>query len=113
MGRVRNRTARNLRVEDIGLGIENTKTRAELCAITGLCDSQLRIQIQRMKERGVIICSSCNRKGYFRPRKDRPEELEIAKADYKERERKAKSMLLQMKHLKRFIGGDDQLELIL
>ena len=113
MGRVRNRTARNLRVEDIGLGIENTKTRAELCAITGLCDSQLRIQIQRMKERGVIICSSCNRKGYFRPRKDRPEELEIAKADYKERERKAQSMLLQMKHLKRFIGGDDQLELIL
>ncbi len=113
MGRVRNKTARNLRVEDIGLGIENTKTRAELCALTGLCDSQLRIQLQRMKERGIIICSSCQREGYFRPRKDRPEEVEIAKQDYKERERKAKSMLVQMKHIRKFICGDDQLELML
>lgn len=113
MGRVRNRTARNLRVDDIGLGIENTKTRAELCAITGLCDSQMRIQLQRMKERGVIICSSCNRKGYFRPRLDNPREREMAMADYAERERKAKAMLRQLKALKRSLVGDDQLELIL
>lgn len=111
MGRISNNSARNLRVDDIGLGIENTRTRAELCAITGLCDSQMRIQLQKMKEKGVIICSSCNREGYFRPRKDRPEEVEIARADYKERERKAKSILIQMKHIRKFLGGDDQLEL--
>jgi len=113
MGRIRNNSARNLRVEDIGVGIENTKTRAQLCEETGLCDSQMRIQLQKMKEKGVIICSSCNRKGYFRPRLDNAEERAIAMADYAERERKAKAMLVQLKHLKRFLGGDDQLELIL
>lgn len=39
MGRIRNNSARNLRVEDIGVGIENTKTRAQLCEETGLGDS--------------------------------------------------------------------------
>lgn len=101
-----------LKVDMIGLGIENTVTREQLCAMTGLSDSQMRIQLQKMKEKGVIICSSCHREGYFRPRKDRPEELEIARRDYREREKKAKAMLVQLKHLKRFLGGDDQLELI-
>ena len=102
---------RNLKVSDIGLGIENTVTREQLCAITGLGDSQMRIQLQRMKESGVIICSSCKREGYFRPRLDIPEERQIAMADYAERERKAKSMLVQLKALKRALTGNDQLDL--
>ena len=101
----------NLSVDMIGLGKENTVTREELCAMTGLSDSQMRIQLQAMKERGVIICSSCNRKGYFRPRLDISEEREIAMADYAERERKAKSMLVQLKALKRALTGNDQLDL--
>ena len=102
---------RNLKVEDIGLGIENTVTREHLCAITGLSDSQMRIQLQRMKERGVLICSSCRREGYFRPRLDNAEERAIAMADYAERERKAKSLLVQLKALKRALTGNDQLDL--
>ena len=102
---------RNLQVEDIGLGFENAVTREYLCSVTGLSDSQMRIQLQKMKERGVIICSSCNRKGYFRPRLNVPEEREIAMADYAERERKAKSLLVQLKALKRALTGNDQLDL--
>ena len=101
----------NLSVDMIGLGKENTVTREQLCEMTGLSDSQMRLQLQAMKERGVIICSSCNRKGYFRPRLDNPEERAIAMADYAERERKAKSMLVQLKALKRALTGNDQLDL--
>ena len=102
---------REITVEDIGLGIENTITREQLMMLTGQSDRVNRSQIQKLKERGVIICSSCSREGYFRPRKDRPEEMEIAKRDYAELEKKAKSMLVQLKALRRSLGGNDQLEL--
>ena len=102
---------REVTIEDIGLGIENTITREQLMMLTGQSDRVNHSQIQKLKERGVIICSSCSREGYFRPRKDRPEEMEIAKKDYAELEKKAKSMLVQLKALRRSLGGDDQLEL--
>lgn len=102
---------REVTVEMIGLGIENTVTREQLMMLTGQSDRMNRQQIQKMKERGVIICSSCSREGYFRPRKDRPEEIEMAKRDYAELERKAKSMLVQLKALKRALTGNDQLDL--
>ena len=110
MGRIRNNSARNLCVEDIGVGIENTKTRAQLCEETGLGDSQMRIQLQNLKKNGTIICSSCHREGYFIPRADRPEEVEIAKADYAERKKKAYAMLEQNKFLEAFIESSKKVK---
>lgn len=102
---------RELTIEDIGLGIENAVTRAELMIITGQSDRVIRSQIQKLRESGVLICSSCSREGYFRPRKDRPEEMEIARKDCLELERKAKSIFVQLKAMRRALCGDEQLEL--
>ena len=104
-------------VEMIGLGIENTITREQLRMITGQPDRVNREQIQRLRESGVVICSSCSMEGYFRPRQDRPEEIEIAKKCYAELKRKALSMMAQLPALESYlktcetISKTDQLEL--
>lgn len=99
-----------LRIEMIGIGEENTVTRQELCRMTGLGDSAMRGELQELKKKHVI-CSSAGRRGYFRPRLDRPKERRMAEKDFSERRRKALTILSQMEILSAALHPDGQLEL--
>ncbi len=94
----------------IPYGSENAISRERLCEISGLNDSAMRIELSELKMR-YPICSSCQFKGYFRPRADRPKELEIAKACREELFKKARTMMAQLKTLDNFVYPDGQMEL--
>lgn len=97
-----------MRIEEyIPFGFENRVSRDSLVALTGLSDATIRHLISEAKElRGVIICSSCHYVGYFRPRRNIPSEVEMAKSCLKELNTKAFTILGQQKAFKKFIDED-------
>lgn len=55
-----------MNIEDfLGYGIENAKTREELCRITGLSDRMLRRLIEEARERGALIVAGDGGEGYY------------------------------------------------
>lgn len=83
-------------VEYIGFGTENAVTRAELCARTGLTDRQLRKAIEEARHAGEIIINKQDGKGYYKP-------VLIAdiETQYRQNERRAKTILHYQKHLRK------------
>jgi len=79
-------------------GRENAIPRAELRQRTGLNDREMREMIERARRNGYIILNMQDGRGYFRPTPD--EIIEIEK-QYKQNDRRAKSILVQQKHLRR------------
>lgn len=83
-------------IDFINFGEGNAITRAELCARTGLTDRQVRRAIEDARHAGEIIINKQNGKGYYRP-------VLIADIEqqYKQNERRAKSILHYQKYLRR------------
>lgn len=77
-------------------GRENAVTRQQLCIATGLPDRTVRECIEQARRRGVIIINKQDGAGYYRT--DDPAEI---KRQYRQNDRRAKSILAQQKHLRR------------
>ena len=95
---------------DIPFGAENAITREALCLKRGLSDSSMRIEVAEAKLRTPIV-STCKHKGYYRPRADRPEEIQAAKAYQNDLFNTARAMMAQLKILDNFINPSGQLDL--
>lgn len=91
-------------IDMIPFGKENAITRRRLVEMTGLSDSQVRIELSKLK-RTYPICSSARYQGYFRPRETEKEE---AIATREELMNKAYTILSQMKTLTNFISGQEE-----
>ena len=100
-------------IEDyIPFGAENAISRQSLrIKRGGISDSSMRIEVSEAKLRTPIV-SSCKFKGYYRPRADRPEEIQAAKECRDELFRKAKTIMAQLKTFDDFINPSGQMELI-
>lgn len=93
-----------LKIEMIPFGKENAITRGRLVEMTGLSDSQVRIELSKLK-RQYPICSSARYEGYFRPRSTEKNE---ALATREELAHKAMTILSQMKALDNFVTSQEE-----
>lgn len=80
----------------IGIGKDNAVTRGELCTLTGLCDRRVRLEIERLRDEGVIIINHQDGKGYYIS-----EDIEEMQAQYRLNQARAMSILRQQKHLRK------------
>lgn len=71
-------------------------TREELVKLTGLPDRQIRELIEQKRREGVIILNLQDGKGYFTSL-----DLDKLERQYRQNDRRAKSVLVQQKYLRR------------
>lgn len=71
-------------------------TRKELVRLTGLPDRQVRELIEQKRHKGVIILNLQDGKGYFTSL-----DLDKLERQYRQNDRRAKSVLVQQKYLRR------------
>jgi DNA-binding transcriptional regulator LsrR (DeoR family) len=77
-------------------GKSNAITRNQLCNLTGLSDRKVRELIEQARSEGEIIINAQDGAGYFRT-----EDLNEIEKQYKRNDRRAKSILVQQKHLRK------------
>ena len=94
----------------IPFGAENAVTRDYLCSQSGYRDSTVREMISDDKLLTPIV-STCQNKGYYRPRADRPEEVLAAKKCREELKNKALKMMAQLKTFDNFVNPSGQMGL--
>ena len=54
-------------INALSYGQQNAKSRAELQALSGLCDREVRREIRRLRLSGIPVCSSSRVPGYWLP----------------------------------------------
>ena len=81
-------------------GKANAISRTELRYITKLNDRVMRELIEQERRKGAIILNLQDGRGYFRPA---PDEMDDVLRQYKQNDRRAMSILVQQKHLKRVL----------
>ncbi len=77
-------------------GKNNAITRNQLCNLTGLSDRKVRELIEQARSKGEIIINAQDGAGYFRT-----EDLNEIEKQYKRNDRRAKSILIQQKYLRK------------
>lgn len=92
----------------IPYGSENAVTRKRLCRLTGMPDRSVRECIEQARHRGVIIINNQDGAGYFRT--DDPHEM---KAQFLQNDSRAKSILAQQKHLRKYLKEAGLLEMLM
>lgn len=80
----------------IPTGRENAVTRKELCIRTGLTDREIRQKIEKARKDGNIIINLQDGKGYYQP-----EGTEEIQKQYTQNQKRAMSILIQQKYLRR------------
>ena len=79
-------------------GKKNAISRTELRYIAQLNDRAMRELIEQERRNGAIILNLQDGRGYYRPA---PDELDDVLRQYKQNDRRAMSILVQQKHLRR------------
>ena len=79
-------------------GKEDAITREELRFLTELSDRTIRELIEQERRNGAIILNLQDGRGYYRPA---PDEMDDVRRQYKQNDRRAKSILVQQKYLRR------------
>ena len=88
----------NFIVAHIPYGKENAVTREYLCLMFGMSDREIRRAIQAARNEGNIIINAQDGRGYYRSN----EPADVMK-QYKQNKRRALSILVQQKHLRRLL----------
>ena len=79
-------------------GKEDAITREELRFLTELSDRTIRELIEQARRNGAIILNLQDGRGYYRPA---PDEMDDVRRQFLINERRAMSILVQQKHLRR------------
>ena len=79
-------------------GKVNAISRTELRYMTKLNDRVMRELIEQERRKGAIILNLQDGRGYYRPA---PDEMDDVRRQYKQNDRRAKSILVQQKYLRR------------
>lgn len=91
-------------LELIGKGRENAVPGARLCEMTGMTDRKVREEIETLRRQGHVIVNLQDGKGYFIPT-----QIEDVLKQYKQNERRAKSILAQQKKMRAILKAADLL----
>ena len=79
-------------------GKKNAISRNTLRCLADIDDRKMRGLIEQARRNGVIILNLQDGRGYYRPA---PDELDDVLRQYKQNDRRAMSILVQQKHLRR------------
>jgi DNA-binding transcriptional regulator LsrR (DeoR family) len=77
-------------------GKNNAITRKQLCNLTGLSDRKVRELIEQARRKGEIIINAQDGAGYFKT-----DDLKEIQKQYQRNDRRAKSILVQQKYLRK------------
>ena len=81
-------------------GKVNAISRTELRYIAQLNDRVMRELIEQARRNGAIILNLQDGRGYYRPA---PDEMDDVHRQYKQNDRRAKSILVQQKYLRKML----------
>lgn len=96
----------NIHIEQyIPKGKENAVTRVGLTILSGLDDRTIRQHIQLARRSGVPICNAQDGNGYYIPTLD---ELDDAKAQYRQEKKRAMTILKANKGLAKWIADAER-----
>ena len=85
-------------IAHIPVGKENAVSRQFLSLLLGTSDREMRKAINAARREGHVICNTQDGRGYFRSE----DPADVLK-QYRQNERRAKSILVQQKHLRRIL----------
>lgn len=80
----------------LGIGVENARTREQLCNLSGMCDRNVRSEIEKLRNEGIIIINNQDGKGYYIS-----EDVNEMQKQYRQNQARAMSILRQQKHLRK------------
>lgn len=85
-------------VSHIPWGAENAIRRTTLCTLTGLCDREMRKQIEIARKCEVLICNDQTGSGYYLPN-----DLDQIERQYRQDTARAMSILVRRKAARRIL----------